>query len=73
MTASRIPETDLLGRPLTPLEREVAAVHAALIELCRRPDLPPCIAANAATALATTWQMMNDLDLGPDHPEDVGS
>jgi hypothetical protein len=58
-----IPDHDLMGRPLTELEREVARVHLALEALARRPDLPPCVKADAAHAVAATWQIMNDLDI----------
>jgi hypothetical protein len=66
-----IPTHDLLGRPITELERQVAELHAAVASLYGRSDLPPCIAANAASAMALTWQMMNDLDLDARRPEDL--
>lgn len=66
-----IPETDLLGNPLTELEKQVAEVHAAVEALARRSDLPPCVEAGARHALAATWQIMNDLDLPCDQPEDA--
>ncbi|MAB88871.1 MAG: hypothetical protein VX913_05740 [Planctomycetota bacterium] len=66
-----VPDTDLLGQPLTELEQEVARVHASLEALARRDDLPPCVAAGARHALAATWQVMNDLDLPCGQPEDV--
>ena len=66
-----VPDTDLLGKPLTELEREVATVHSALEALAGRDDLPPCVAAGAHHALAATWQIMNDLDLPCSQPEDV--
>lgn len=67
-----LPAMDLLGRPLTALEKQVATLHQAVTALLRTPDLPPCIAANAAHALACTWQMMNNLDLPVSNPEDEG-
>lgn len=66
-----VPDTDLLGNPLSELEQEVARVHASLEALVRRPDLPPCVASGARHALAATWQVMNDLDLPCSQPEDV--
>ena len=66
-----VPVTDLLGNPLSELERQVADIHTALEDLARRDDLPPCVEAGARHALAATWQVMNDLNLACDYPEDV--
>ena len=65
------PKTDLIGRPLTALETQVAALHDAIEALARRSDLPPCIAGNVRHALACSWQMMNDLDLPCQPPDDA--
>lgn len=66
-----IPEKDLLGQPLTDVERQVAEIHERLTALATRTDLSPVIAGNAAHALAASWQMMNSLNLDPERPEDV--
>lgn len=61
--------TDLLENPLSYLEEELLDVHERLEQLALRDDLPPCAAANLRHALAATWQVVNDLDLGLDFPE----
>ena len=66
-----LPTHDLLGRPLTDLEEEVARLHGAVLALCQRKDLPPCIAANAAATMALTWHMMNDLDIDAPRHENL--
>ncbi|MAG56212.1 MAG: hypothetical protein CMJ83_07980 [Planctomycetes bacterium] len=66
-----VPETDLLGNPLTDIERGVAEIHASIAEMLRRDDLTPCVRAGLAHALASTWQVMNDLDVPGAAPEDV--
>ena len=58
-----IPEADLLGHPLTDVEKEVARAYEGLRALVSRPDLPPAVQAGAAHALAALWQVMNDLNL----------
>ena len=55
--------TDLLGKPLTNVERELVATYDALKSLAARDDLPPCAARNVRKALACLWQATNDLDL----------
>ena len=65
------PETDLLGNPLSDVEKEVAKIHAALESLAGRPDLSPCVESGTRHALAATWQMMNDLAMPCRDPEDV--
>ncbi len=54
---------DLLGRPLTAVEQEIAEIHQRLRALTQRSDLPPCVSSNAQHALAATWQIMNDLNM----------
>lgn len=55
--------TDLLGKPLTDVERQLLASYDALKSLAERDDLPPCAARNVRKALACLWQATNDLDL----------
>lgn len=57
------PDTDLLGTPLTEQEREVLAVYETLKRLVARDDLPPCATCNLRQALASLWQVTNDLGL----------
>ena len=55
--------SDLVGNVLSDLERDVLEIHHRLEKLLGRPDLPPCVEANASHARAATWQIVNDLDL----------
>lgn len=57
------PDTDLLGTPLTEQEQEVLAVYRTLKQLVARDDLPPCATYNLRQALASLWQVTNDLGL----------
>lgn len=68
---TKMPETDLLGRPLDEVERELVAIHQRLESLAGREGLAPCVSRGTRAALAVTWQMLNDLNLGPEHPEDI--
>ncbi len=68
---SNTPETDLLGNPLTDVEKQVAEIHRAIEALARRDDLAPCVKAGADHALAATWQIMNDLNIPCGQPEDA--
>ncbi len=56
-------DTDLLGRSLTDVERDVLSTYESLKRLAARDDLPPCAARNVRKALACLWQATNDLDL----------
>ncbi len=57
---------DMLGRPATAMEAELLDVHARLLHLAQRTDLPPCVASGSEAALALTWQMANDLGFAVD-------
>jgi hypothetical protein len=59
---------DLLGRPLTVAEQRVLAAYEGLKALLQE-DLPPCAAANVKEAIATLWQVVNDLALTSDRPD----
>ena len=65
-------DTDLLGRPLTESEAELARIYAALKAMAARDDLPPCAERNVKKALACLWQVMNDLDLSFEQLYDLG-
>ena len=56
-------EKDLLGRPLTEAEVDLARMYRELKTLAARADLPPCAERNVKKALACMWQVVNDLDL----------
>lgn len=64
--------TDLLGRPLNERERELLSIYEALKNLAAQDDLPPCAARNIRQALASMWQVTNDLDLQFEQVYDVG-
>ena len=59
---------DLLGRPLSGVEQRVLAAYEGLKALLKE-DLPPCAAANVREAIATLWQVVNDLALVSDRPD----
>lgn len=65
-------ERDLIGRPTTPLERELLDVFARLKALAGRADAAPCVTANARFALAAVFQACNDLGLLYEPTDDVG-
>ena len=65
-------DTDLLGRTLTDVERDVLSAYEALKRLAARDDLPPCAARNVRKALACLWQATNDLDLQFEQLYDLG-
>lgn len=63
---------DLLGRPLTGSEAQLARLYAELKALAARDDLPPCAERNVKKALACVWQVVNDLDLEFEQLYDLG-
>ena len=63
---------DLLGRPLTSAEMELAQVYDALKRLAADNELPPCAERNVKKALACMWQVMTDLDLEFEQLYDLG-
>jgi hypothetical protein len=64
--------TDLLGSPLTSHEQESLRIYEDLKTLANREDLPPCVARNIRQALASMWQVTNDLDLQFEQLYDLG-
>ena len=56
-------QTDILGRPVTETEKQLAGIYEELKAMAGREDLPPCAERNVKKALACMWQVMNDLDL----------
>lgn len=65
-------KTDLLGNPMTELEKETLDLYERLKALAAREDAPPCVSRNAKKALACLWQAVNDLDLRFEQLYDVG-
>jgi hypothetical protein len=66
------PATDLLGRPLTPVEAELLDLYNRLKDLLQRDDLEPCARAAARNALAALWNGVNDLALEHEQLIDLG-
>jgi hypothetical protein len=67
-----MPETDLLGIAQVEHEREALRIYRDLKTLASRDDLPPCVARNVRQALASMWQVTNDLDLQFEQLYDLG-
>ena len=64
--------TDLLGRPLTEVERELLDLYGRLKALLERDDLEPCTRAAARNALVALWNGVNDLALEHEQLIDLG-
>ncbi len=64
--------TDLLGRPVTPVEGELLDLYGRLKALLQRDDLEPCTRAAVRGALAALWNGVNDLALDYEHLIDLG-
>lgn len=65
-------QKDLLGRPVSDTEAQLARLYADLKAMAAREDLPPCAERNVKKALACLWQVVNDLDLEFEQLYDVG-
>ena len=65
-------DKDLLGRPMTDTEVQLAQIYGDLKRMAARDDLPPCAERNVKKALACMWQVMNDLDLEFEQLYDLG-
>ena len=64
--------TDLLGRPVSETDAQLARIYADLKAMAAREDLPPCAERNVKKALACMWQVMNDLNLEYEQLYDLG-
>ena len=67
MTAT-IPDKDLLGRPLTPHERELMDLYQRLKAMSANTDLPPCALMNCRQAMVMLWNACVDLNLVFEEP-----
>ena len=67
-----MPNIDLLGHPLTSSEEQLLEVYARLKTLAADTQLPPCVDRNVKQALASMWQVVNDLNLEFEQLYDVG-
>jgi hypothetical protein len=65
--------TDLLGRPLTPVEDELLELYRRCKALLERDDLPPCATAGARAATVGLWNVVNDLGLEHEQLLDLGA
>lgn len=65
-------EHDLLGNPMTGVERQLLDAYDRLKQLAARDDLAPCAQQNVRKALACLWQVTNDLDLQFEQLYDLG-
>ncbi len=54
------------------LEEEVLRVYRDLKGILAREDIPPSLRANAIQALASVWQIVNDLTLDYEMLYDYG-
>jgi len=65
--------TDLLGRPLTPVEDELLELYRRCKALLERDDLAPCAKAGARAATVGLWNVVNDLGLEHEQLLDLGA
>lgn len=63
---------DLLGRSLTETEKRLLHTYRELKALLREPDLAPGVRANLSQALASMWNIVNNLDLEFEQLYDLG-
>jgi hypothetical protein len=64
--------TDLLGRTVDPVHREVLDLYSRTKDLCSRKDLAPCDARNLRKSLACLYQVVNDAGIEFEHLYDLG-
>ncbi|MBI2953391.1 MAG: hypothetical protein HYY30_03695 [Chloroflexi bacterium] len=57
---------------VTDLERKVLQAFELLKELCVDPEATPCVKANSQKALASVWQIANDLGLAHEQLFELG-
>ena len=65
--------TDLLGRPTTPVEDELLELYRHGKALLGRQDLAPCAAAGVRAATVALWNVVNDLGLEHEQLLDLGA
>jgi hypothetical protein len=54
-------------------ETKALEVYRTLKELATDPQAPPCVTANARRALASVWQIVNDLGLAYEQLYEYGA
>jgi hypothetical protein len=62
---------DLTGREMTASERRILRAYRSLEALREEPDLPPTVVAGIEEAIASLWQVVNNLALRYERPDDV--
>ena len=67
-----MPDTDLLGQPMSELDAQLLRMYRELKDLAARPDLPPCTERNVKKALACLWQVVNDSNVEFEQIYDLG-
>ena len=65
---TQVPSNDLLGKPLTDRERELAELYLHLKKLSGAEDLPPCALMNVRQAMVMLWNACVDLNLVYEEP-----
>lgn len=65
------PTTDMLGHPLTETESLIVCIHEQMADLLKRPDLVPAVRSGIAHALASTYQVLNDLNIEASAPSEI--
>ncbi len=61
-------DTDILGNPLTDTERALLAAYEQLKGLLDAENQVPAYTAGVKEAIASLWQVVNDLGLTDDRP-----
>jgi hypothetical protein len=65
--------TDLLGRPTTPVEDELLELYRRCKALLERDQLAPCAQAGVRAATIDLWNVVNDLALDHEQLLDLGA
>lgn len=63
-----VPTQDLLGSPLTEVERELCELYMQLKRLSASEDLSPCALMNVKQSMVLMWNACTDLGLIGEEP-----
>jgi hypothetical protein len=66
-----VPKTDRLGNALTAIEAEIARSHEQLVDLLKLKDLSPAVRSGIAHAVASTFQVLNGLNIEVTSPPEI--
>lgn len=72
MSEPKATDADLLGRPLSEIDRDVLRLYRETKALCAREDLPPYMARNLRASLAALYQCVNGSNAEFEHLYDLG-